>query len=173
MAKTLRLYRLSLTTDDKTTTDRIDFNDSTKNDLKDANKENAWLTSIERIGPEGIGDDQPAEANLGSIDALGPVEDVYVLTGKITKTRGTSDDGQNQFLILLDLWSAEPKKSLNWPEGRFGLEDDTDHTNDLVPVRTGSNQIGLIWASYTKKTIFATNQTEIVIKFRVSKGDGT
>lgn len=173
MVKKLRLFRVSLTTDDETTIDRIDFNDPTNSNLKDAKKENAWILDIERIDGQGIGDDQPAEENLGSIDATGSVEDVYILNGRITNSRGTLDDGQNQFLILLDLWSGESKKSANWPEGRFGIIDDNDKTNDLIPVRTGSNQIGLIWESYRKKTILSKNQTEITLRFRVSKGDGT
>jgi len=174
MAKKFSLYRLSLTTDTEATTlDRIDFNDPTVTDLKDSKKENAWLIEFDRPSADGVGDDQPAEENLGSVDALGSTEDVYILKGIITKTTGDLDDGQNQFLILLDLWDSEPKKLNNWPEGRFGVLDNGDHTNDLIPVRTGSNQIGLIWESYRKKTILAKNQTEITIRFRVSRGDGT
>ena len=143
MAKNVRLFRLSLTGDTSSTIDRIDFNNSALSDLKDAKKENAWLLEMERPSNDGVGDDQAAEDDLSSIDAIGPSEDVFILRGKITKTTGNSDDGQNQFLILLDLWGNEPKKNENWPEGRFGIIDDNDHTNDLIPVRTGSNQIGL------------------------------
>lgn len=164
-----------MASDDETTIDRIDFNDPTNNNLKDAKLENAWLVDFERISGQGIGDDQPAEEETGSLDVTGNVEDQYTITAKITNTKGNSDNGQNQFLILLDLWDAENKKNsvVEWPEGRFGVIDDTDHTNDLVPIRTGTSQIGLIWESYRKKTNLAKNQTDIVIKLRVSKGDGT
>lgn len=173
MAKKFRLFRVSLPGDDETSLDRIEFNDPTNANLKNAKVENAWLTSFKRIEPEGVGDDQPAEENLGSLDALGSTEDVYELRGIITNTRGNSDDGQNQFLILLDLWSSEPKKNANFAEGRFGVINDIDHTDDLVPIGTGSSQIGLIWENYEKEHILAKNQTNIVIRFRVSRGDGT
>ncbi|MCA9828553.1 MAG: hypothetical protein KC444_09260 [Nitrosopumilus sp.] len=175
MARKINLFRVSLASDDETTLDRIDFNNPANADLKDAKKENAWITSVERISGQGVGDDQPAEEALGSKDATGPVDDTYIITGKITRTSGDLDDGVNQFLLHLDLWDAESKTvgGVEWGEGRFGIIDDNDHTNDLIPVRTGTDQIGLIWESYTKKSILATNQTEFIIRLTVSRGDGT
>jgi len=173
MAHKIRLFRLTNPGDDENVLDRIDFNDPTNVNLKDAKRENAWITELERIRGDGIGDDQPAEEDLGSIDATGSTEDTYVLKGIISKRDGTLGNGQNQFLILLDLWDAEPKKWVNWPEGRFGIIDDGNHTNDLIPVGVGSSQVGLIWESYRTKTILKKNQEEVEIRFRISRGDGT
>lgn len=175
MAKQFRLFRVSLASDTQNTVDRIDFNDPTSPDLKDTKKENAYLLSCERVSGQSIGDDQPAEDDLGSIDVVGASEDVYILEGIISNTRGSLGNGQNQYLILLDLWDAEAKKTgdVEWTEGRFGIVDDNDHTNDLIPVRTGSAQIGLIWESYRKKSDYSKNQTKITIRLRISKGDGT
>ncbi len=173
MASKINLFRLTLTTDTLTTGDRIDFNDPGATNPKSSKFENAYCTFIDRMSSDGVGDNQGAEQDLGDIQALGPVEDLYTLTGFISKRDGDLSNGQNQFLILLDLWDSEFKNSDNWPEGRFGIKDDGDVTNDLTPVRTGSNQIGLIWESYDKKADLAHNRVNFIIKLRVSRGDGT
>ncbi len=170
MATKVNLYRLSLVGDTKTTVDRIDFNIAADKDTK---VENAYMLNINRENSDGVGDNQGAEQDTGDIQALGAVEDQYVLQGFISKRTGDLDDGQNQFLILLDLWDKEAKQTDNWPEGRFGIEDVGDLTNDLVPVRTGSNQIGLVWESYSKKSNLTKNRVDFVLKFRISRGDGT
>ncbi len=175
MATKINLYRLSLTTDSSTTSDRIDFNDPSLTDevLKDTTIENAHIQNIDKMDTDGVGDNQGAEQQTGDIQPLGSVDDTYILTGYITKRDGNNNDGQNQFLILLDLWDDEPKNSDNWPEGRFGIDDNGDHTNDLAPVRTGTSQIGLIWESYDKKSNLTKNRVDFVLRFRVSRGDGT
>ena len=174
MAKKMRLFRVSLAGDDETTGDRIDFNDGANPNVKDTDIENPFMLSIETIGTESIADQQGAEQDHADQEALGPVEDVYEITGFISKTDGDLGDGQNQFLILLDLWDKEPKTLDGvWEEGRFGIVDDNDHTNDLIPVNTGSNRIGLLWESYRKKQDLGRNRTEFTIRLRLNKGDGT
>jgi len=173
MAVIFNLYRLSLTGDDKTTLDRIDFNDPAATNFKDASKENAWLTEVSVMSTHAIGDNQPAETDQGSKDELGNAEKQYTLTIKIKNTFGDSSDGQNDFLVLLDVWDSEPSQINNWPEGRFGIEDIHNVVNSLVPVRTGTNQKGLIWQSYSRTDNLAKNETDVIITLQTSKGDGT
>lgn len=167
------LYRLSLTTDDKTTTDRIDFNDPGATNYKDPAKENAIITSVQVISTHAIADNQPAETDEGNKNELGLTETEYVLTGKIKNTLGNSSNGQNQFLILLNTWDTEPSVLANWPEGRFGIEDNNNNNNSVIPVRTGTNQVGLQWKSYVRTDDLGKNETSFVIRLVKSKGDGT
>ena len=128
---------------------------------------------VEKISTHAIGDNQPAEADLGNKDELGKAEDIYILDAEIKNTVGDLDDGNNAFLALLKTWDEEPSKTVNWPEGRFGIQDDNDHSNDLIPVRVGNSQTGLIFQSYRKKDNLGKNITNITVKLQQSRGDGT
>ncbi len=172
MARKFSIFRVSLAGDTKSTIDRLDFNDPAYG--KDSKSEAAYLRSVRIFSPHSIGDQQGAEQEFSDQESLGPIEQVIEIKGFISDSDGASDDGQNQFLILLDLWDSEPDIVEGvWDEGRFGIEDNNDHTNDLIPVRTGTDRIGLLWESYEKNQILAKNQTDITIRLRVNKGDGT
>lgn len=173
MAKIFNLYRLSLTGDTSTTLDRIDFNDPGATNFKDHTKENAIITSVKRVSTHSVGDNQPATVAQGNKDELGNAELMYIIEGKIKNTNGNSANGQNAFLILLDLWDSESSQIANWPEGRFGISDAHNNVNNLTPVRTGTSQTGLIWDSYETTDDLGANETSFVIRLQVSKGDGT
>lgn len=173
MSVIFNLYRLSLTTDTSTTLDRIDFNDPGATNFKDATKENAIITSVKRVSTHSVGDNQPAATAQGNKDELGTAEKMYIITGKIKNTYGNSSNGQNAFLILLDLWDSESSQISNWPEGRFGIADAHNNVNNVTPVRTGTSQIGLIWDSYETEDDLGANETRFTIRLQTSKGDGT
>lgn len=149
-------------------TDKIEFNTTTK-----TKQENAFIREFEEGPTDGVGNNQGAEQNLGDQQALGLVEDVTKIEGFFSKRNGDLNDGQNQFLILLDTWIAEPKINDNWQLGRFAVEDEDDHTHDLLPVRTGTNQIAYLWEKLQRKTDFAGNRELFTLFLRVNRGDGT
>ena len=125
-------------------------------------------------GPtDGVGNNQGAEQNLGDQQALGTVEDVTKIEGFFSRRNGDNDDGQNQALILLDTWVAEPKINDNWQLGRFAVEDEDDQTHDLFPVRTGTDQIAYLWEKLQRRTDFKGNRELFTLFLRVNRGDGT
>lgn len=164
----ISIFRLSLITDDENTIDRIDFNTSIKTDV-----ENAFVTGFKENPTDGVGNNQGAEQDLGDQQALGTVEDIIKISGFFSKRNGDLNDGQNQFLILLDLWAKEPKINDNWELGRFGVLDEDDETHDLVPVRTGTDQIALLWEKLERDTDFKGKREMFTLWFRINRGDGT
>jgi len=166
---TIRIARLTATSDTvATSTDKIDFNTAVQTKV-----ENAFITGFEENPTDGIGNNQGAEQDLGDQQALGLLEDVIKIDGFFSKRNGDLSDGQNQFLILLDTWINEPKINDNWQLGRFGISDADDQTHDLEPIRTGTDQIALLWEKIQRKTNFKANREEFTLWFRVNRGDGT
>ena len=168
------IYRLTGEDDDDTTSDKIIFNDvASRISKKDASVENAFCIEIIRFPTKGIADNQGVDQDLGDVQSVGNVEDVYQIEGIITKRSGNSDDGNNSFLQKLKSWDEEPAVNLSWREGRFGFIDEGDHSKDVIPVRTGTDQVGLIWQDITYKSSFGENLEKITIRLRRSRGDGT
>jgi len=166
---TVTIFRLSLDTDTiLTTSDKIIFNTTENTKI-----ESAHCTEIVNSPTDGIGNNQGAEQDLGDQQALGLLEDTVKVTGFISKRDGNLSNGQNQFLIILDLWANEAKINDNWQLGRFALQDNDDHTNDLIPIRTGTSQIALLWEKYEKKTNMKGNRVDFTLWFRINRGDGT
>jgi len=165
---TIRIFRLTLSTDDENTTDRIDFNTDVKTKI-----ENAFVTGFVNNPTDGVGNNQGAEQDLGDQQALGAVEDIIKISGHFSKRDGDLSDGQNAFLILLDLWASEPKINDDWQLGRFGVLDADDMTHDLIPVRTGTDQIALLWEKLERTTDFKGNRELFTLWFRINRGDGT
>ena len=114
----IRLFRLTLATD-TSSTEFIDFNLGTA--LADRTDiENPFIKTIEQKPSDGVGTNQGAELPLGDQQALGPVEDIYILDGFISKRNGDANDGMNAFLQTLKLWENDPKKVKGvWELGRF------------------------------------------------------
>jgi hypothetical protein len=164
----ISIFRLSLESDTKTTTDRIDFNTSVNTKV-----ENAFITGFKDDAIDGIGNNQGAEQELGDLQALGPIEYSIKLSGFISKRNGDNDDGNNQILTLLTLWNNEPKINDDWPLGRFGIEDTDDTTHGLIPVRTGNEHISLLWEKLERNTDFKGNRESFTLWFRINRGDGT
>ena len=80
---------------------------------------------------------------------LGIVDGTYVVTGFVSNMRGNSDDGANSIITLLRTWKNEAQVINGQLEaGRFGISDASDSDNDLTPVGTGNNAIGLIFENF-------------------------
>jgi len=112
----------------------------------DPNKENAFVTRYEIRNTTGIGNNQAAEQDLGDHQDLGPVENMYVLYGVVTiRNKGTGTGGINNFVEIMEKWDSQPKLTDDFIHGRMGIKIDDFQSYDIVPVGTGSDQIGLIW----------------------------
>lgn len=164
----IRIFRLEGAAD-TSLLDFIDFNNNTRG--KSTKIPNAFIRSINKLTVEGVGDNQSAEQDSGDKQALGEVDQKWVITGFISQRNNSA--GSNPFLVQMDLWDADTKQNDNWPEGQFGIVDDGCHLNDLIPSRTGLNQIGLLWESLERKSDLLHNQEEFILTFTVSKGDGS
>jgi len=149
-------------------TDKLEFNTTVKTNLE-AN----FITGFEGNPTDGVGNNQGAEQELGDQQALGLLEDITKIDGFFSKRNGDNNDGQNQALILLDTWIVEPKINDNWKLGRFAVEDNDDHTHDLFPVRTGTDQIAYLWEKLQRITDFKGNRELFTLFLRVNRGDDT
>ncbi len=169
-AKPLRIFRLTGALDTPFT-DFILFNDPASGDFKDTAREGAYILTLQRGDPEGIGNNQAAEKPDGNVQPLGIVEGTYQFTGFISAMRGNGDDGVNAFLTKLREWKEEVQAIVNvWEAGRFGIEDESDDDNTLFPVGTGEDAIGLIFQDYQKTNDYNRNRVDIVLTFRRSRG---
>ncbi len=148
--------------------DKLEFNTTNKTKV-----ENNFITVFEEDPTDGVGNNQGAEQELGDQQALGATEDVTKIGGFFSKRNGDNNDGQNQALMLLDQWIDEPKINDNWDLGRFAVEDNDDHTHDLFPVRTGTDQIAYLWEKLQRRTDFKGNREMFTLFLRVNRGDGT
>lgn len=166
----INLYRVTAGSDDLTVIDRIDFNvPGSKTKV-----ENAFINQMERLPTDGVSNNQGAETPTGDQAALGSVEDILVIKGFISKRNGDNDDGLNVFLTKLKEWEDEPKEIDDvWELGRMGIDVADNHNGDLIPVRTGSNQIAYLWERIEYKTNFKKNREEFTLYLRVNRGDGT
>lgn len=158
--------------------DKIQFNSvdqSSAADYKKSKKEGAYITSIKKVLPEGIGNNQTAEKTDGNIQPLGVTGTFYEVIGFITKTDGNSGNGTNAFLAKLNTWKEDPEQQIknSWEAGVFGIEDLNDSTNTLLPIKFGvGGTLGgpaLIFSYYEKLNNFK-NQSEFTLRFRRSRG---
>ena len=172
---TIRVFRLTLA-GDTNSTEFIDFNGITKA-LQQTDIENAFITQLQQLPSDGVGVNQGAELPLGNQQALGQVEDIYILTGFISKRNGDADDGMNAFLNTLKLWEADSKKIKGvWELGRFGIIVADDHTKDLEPDGAGvpaNATVALLWERIEYTSDFKGNRENFKLYFRVNRGDGT
>ena len=169
-ARSFRIYRLT-NPSDTPLTDFILFNDPNSADFKDTVREGAYILTLERDDPEGIGNNQAAEKEDGNVQPLGVVEGTYIVKGFVTNMRGNADDGDNAIIEKLREWKEEPQAILTvWEAGRFGIDDLSDIDNTLTPVGTGANALGLIFADYKKINDYNRNRVEITLTFRRSRG---
>ena len=170
VAKSFKIFRLTLA-GDSPNTDFILFNDAGNGDFKDTAKEGSYILTLQRGDPEGIGNNQAAEKPDGNVQPLGIVEGTYIVKGFITNMRGNSDNGVNAVITKLRLWKIEAQAILNvWEAGRFGIIDNSDVDNTLLPIGTGETAIGLIFQDYSKINDYNKNRVEITLTFRRSRG---
>lgn len=167
----ITLYRCTNPGDGISTTDKIEFNLTSK---KKGDSEAAFGI-CEKKGQEGIGDNQAAGQPLSNLQALSKVEDQYIITGWVRRRIGDNNDGNNAILTKLATWEDEPKQSDNWPQGRFGIQINDTRMLDVVPVGTGTAQKGLILESVDWKpdNSIKIPRMMLTIRLRKSRGDGT
>ena len=170
-SKKINIFRVSTAGQGPTVTDRIDFNDPTFGDYKDSTKEFAWITSITKTSGESIGNNMAAEKTDGIVQPGGISEATWKVVGVISNVHGNSNNGINAFLTRLESWKddAQVIKAV-WEGGRFGIVDDNVQSNNITPIGTGTNTIGLIFINYDKKINYNKNQAEITLTFRRSRG---
>lgn len=170
VARSFRLYRLT-NPSDTLNTEFILFNNPGSADFKDTTREGAYILTLQRGDPEGIGNNQAAEKPDGNVQPLGIVEGTYIIKGFISNMRGNADDGVNSFISTLRTWKNEAQAILNaWEAGRFGILDSSDTDNNLAPIGTGPNAIGLIFQDFSKINDYNRNRVEITLVFRRSRG---
>ena len=106
--------------------------------------------------------------------ALGSVEEILTIDGYISKRNGDNDDGNNTYLATLKLWESDGKEiDGTWELGRMGIDIADNHNADLIPVRTGSDQIAYLWEKIEYVTDFKGNREHFTLYLRVNRGDGT
>lgn len=117
------------------------------NETDDVNSPNAFIKDYEINNTTGIGNNQAAEQDLGDHQDLGSVENLYAFRGFISQ-RDKSDattQGLNPFTEILKKWDEEPKTNTDFKHGRFGVDMPDHQSYSIVPVGTGTDQVGLIW----------------------------
>jgi hypothetical protein len=171
VAKSFTIFRKTTDAGGNPGTDLIIFNNAADGDFKDSTKEGAYIITLQRGDPEGIGNNQAAEVDDGNVQPLGIVEGTYIVKGFITNMRGNSDDGDNTIVALLRTWKEEAQVILNELEaGRFGIIDASDTDNNLIPIGTGNTAIGLIFENFSKINDYNRNRVEVTLTFRRSRG---
>lgn len=171
VAKSFTIFRKTTNAGANPGTDLIIFNNPVDGDFKDSTKEGAYIQTLQRGDPEGIGNNQAAEKPDGNVQPLGIVEGTFIIKGFVTNMRGNSDDGVNAIITKLREWKEEAQAILSELEaGRFGIIDSSDVDNSLTPIGTGSTAIGLIFQDYSKINDYNRNRIEITLTFRRSTG---
>jgi len=167
---TIKLYRVNTAAQGIGSLDaneEIDYNVGT-----DITTHAGFITSYRIANTTGIGNNQAAEQDLGDHQDLGPVENLYILTGYITK-RDTAVAPAN-LITIMKKWDDEAKTNTNFVHGRFGIQIDDFPNYNVIPDGVGAVQVGLIWKSldwnpidYIKHPIRA----DFEIRLIVDKGD--
>ena len=170
-AKSFTIFRKTTNAGANPGADLIIFNNPIDGDFKDTTKEGAYIITLQRGDPEGIGNNQAAEKPDGNVQPLGIVEGTYIVKGFVSNMRGNSDDGNNAIIAKLRTWKEEAQAILSELEaGRFGIIDASDTDNDLTPIGTGATAIGLIFQDFTKINDYNRNRVDITLTFRRSRG---
>lgn len=179
MVETKKITIFRLDSGDSSATvssDNIEFNSvdqSSIADFKNNEAEGAYISTIQKIDPEAIGNNQTAEQTDGNIQPQGVVNRQYIITGWITKLDGNSDNGTNAFLAKLQSWKDDEQQIINdWESGVFGIEDLNDSTNTLLPIKTSvdAGNPALIFASFDKTNDYRRNRADFVLMFRQGRG---
>lgn len=172
---TIRIFNLTLA-GDTSSTDFIDFNGVT-DILQRTDIENAFITKIEEKPTDAVGENQGAELPLGDQQALGQIEDLYIISGFFSKRNGDLNDGLNAFIATVKGWENSSKKVKDvWELGRFGIIVNDNHAQDVLPDGAGvpaNETIALLWEKIEWASDFLGNRENFKLYFRVNKGDGT
>lgn len=142
------------------------------NDTADVNTHNAFITNVEITNTTGIGNNQAAEQDLGDHQDLGSVEQLYVLTGFISLR--TQAEAATNRITILKKWDDGIKTNDNFVHGTMGIDMEDFAQYDIVPVGTGSTQVGLIWKSIKWGPLefdILPLRADFIITMIVDKGD--
>ena len=140
---TLTLYRVNTpgqTISILDANEKIIYNNST-----DITAHAGFITNVEISNTTGIGNNQAAEQDLGDHQDLGSVEQIYTITGFISKR--TESPAVTNLITIMKKWDDEIKTNTNFVHGRFGIYIDDFIQYNIAPDGTGANQVGLIWKS--------------------------
>lgn len=166
-AKVISIFRLTASTDTPTT-EKLDFNVVANKDTK---VENAFILTLVKKEPEGIGNNLAAEKADGNVQPLGIIAATWEVEGFISNMHGNGNNGQNAFVQTLTSWKGDSPVNSNWPGGRFGIIDNNDVTNTLLPVRTPiADVVGLVFQDFDKTNDYNKNQVNFKLIFRRSRG---
>lgn len=175
--KKITIFRLAAgDTSATVSNDKIQFNhvdQSNLSDFKNAKKEGAYISTVKKVVQEGIGNNQTAEKPDGNLQPIGVTGTFYEVVGWITKTDGNSGNGANAFLTKLDIWKEDPNQQIkdSWEAGIFGIEDENDSTNTILPIKfdVGGGP-ALIFSYYEKTNSSILNRSDFILRFRRSRG---
>jgi len=146
---------------------QITFNAGT-----DVSSHAGFITAVEITDTTGIGNNQAAEQDLGDHQDLGLVEQLYVLTGFISKREQA--EGDSNLINIIKKWDDEVKTNEFFVHGRMGMLVGDFTQYDLSPVGTGADQQGLIWKSIKWGPLefdILPLRADFVITMIVDKGD--
>ena len=171
VAQSFTIFRKTTNAGANPGTDAIIFNPPAATNFTNTAREGAYILTLRRDDAEGIGNNQAAEIGEGNGQPLGIVEGTYGVTGFISNMRGNSDDGANSIITLLRTWKNEAQVINGQLEGgSCGIIDASESGNNLTPVGTGSNAIGLIFENFSKINDYNRNLVAITLTFRRSRG---
>ncbi len=167
---TLTLYRVNTAGQglgDLDANNQITFNVGT-----DVSIHAGFITGVEITDTTGIGNNQAAEQDLGDHQDLGLVEQLYVLTGFISKREEAESD--SNLINIMQKWDEGIKTNEFFVHGRMGMLIGDFTQYDLNPIGTGSDQQGLIWKSIKWGPLgfdILPLRADFVITMIVDKGD--
>ena len=167
---TLTLYRVNTAGQglgDLDANNQITFNVGT-----DVSIHAGFITGVEITDTTGIGNNQAAEQDLGDHQDLGLVEQLYVLTGFISKREEAESD--SNLINIMQKWDEGIKTNEFFVHGRMGMLIGDFTQYDLNPIGTGSDQQGLIWKSIKWGPLdfdVLPLRADFVITMIVDKGD--
>lgn len=172
--KKITIFRLDAADPSATVSaDKIEFNhvdQSNADEFKNNSKEGAYISSVRLVTPEGIGSNQTAEKTDGNLQPQGVTGTFYEIKGWITKTDGNSGNGANAFLTKLKSWKEDDQTIKDsWESGVFGILDENDTTNTLLPIKSPKNP-ALIFSFYDKTNDSISNRSDFILTFRRSRG---
>lgn len=171
---TLTLYRVT-DPGDTITTPSVIVDSVIFNATDDVNNPNPFVTTFDISTTTGIGNNQAAEEDLGDHQDLGQVENLYIIRGFISqrdKINGTTT-GINPFIALIKSFDTENKTNLDFKHGRFGIQIEDMEPYDVIPVGTGTSQVGLIWKGIYWNQNYEDHplRADFEIQLIVDKGD--
>lgn len=167
----ITIYRVTNPGDTIGGSDQIIFNDPSAPNPKSTKVPNAYITGYQITNTAALAENQTPSQDTAGLQHLGEIEDLYIFNIIFTKR----DAVPHAFQDIYDTWVSEPKVNANFVNGRFGVAIDDRQNKNIVPEGAGSDQVGLMWvdADETDDYQRVPLATKIVLRFKISRSDGT